>query len=181
MTTRDKQLSKQMALLLGLLISQIAAASAPASAAATSADQAANTQPPSKHPKHSKPEHATPKSGTDRSGKPRHGKASYYSRKFAGKKMANGEHLQPDSNAAASKTLPIGTTAKVTNEETGKSAVVVVQDRGPYVDGRIIDVTPKTADKLDLKQDGVAPVKVTPLKLPPPEADAANKAPPDKK
>src|SRR5471032_2199956 len=103
----------------------------------------------------------------DRSGKTRKGKASYYGRRFHGKKMANGETMRPDSNAAASKTLPVGTVAKVTNLDNNKSEVVVVKDRGPYVDGRIIDVTPKTADKLDMKEQGVAPVAVTPLKLPP--------------
>ncbi|MES2162992.1 MAG: septal ring lytic transglycosylase RlpA family protein [Pseudomonadota bacterium] len=107
----------------------------------------------------------------DRSGKTRKGKASYYGRRFHGKKMANGETMKPDSNAAASKTLPVGTVAKVTNLDNNKSEVVVVKDRGPYVDGRIIDVTPKTADKLDMKEEGGAPVAVTPLKLPPkPEA-----------
>jgi rare lipoprotein A len=114
----------------------------------------------------------------DRSGKTRKGKASYYGRRFHGKKMANGETMKPDSNAAASRTLPVGTVAKVTNLENNKSEVVVVKDRGPYVDGRIIDVTPKTADKLDMKEEGVAPVAVTPLKLPPkPDAESA---PPDK-
>lgn len=110
----------------------------------------------------------------DRSGKPRKGKASYYSRKFSGKKMANGERLDPSSNDAASKALPLGTTAKVTNLETDQSAVVVVKDRGPYVPGRIIDVTPSTADKLGMKKDGVTPVEVQPLKLPPtPDTGAA--------
>ncbi|GJI98088.1 hypothetical protein RugamoR57_48060 [Duganella caerulea] len=103
----------------------------------------------------------------DRSGRTRRGKASYYSRRFHGKKMANGEAMKPDSNAAASKTLPVGTVAKVTNLDNNKSDVVVVKDRGPYVPGRIIDVTPQTADKLGMKEEGVAPVAVTPLKLPP--------------
>ncbi|RFP16148.1 MULTISPECIES: septal ring lytic transglycosylase RlpA family protein [unclassified Duganella] len=114
----------------------------------------------------------------DRSGKTRKGKASYYGRRFHGKKMANGEPMKPDSNAAASKTLPVGTVAKVTNLDNNKSEVVVVKDRGPYVDGRIIDVTPKTADKLDMKEEGVAPVAVTPLKLPP-KTEAAS-VPPEK-
>lgn len=114
----------------------------------------------------------------DRSGKTRKGKASYYGRRFHGKKMANGETLKPDSNAAASKTLPVGTVAKVTNLDNNKSDVVVVKDRGPYVDGRIIDVTPKTADKLGMKEEGVAPVAVTPLKLPP--KNEAASAPSDK-
>jgi rare lipoprotein A len=102
----------------------------------------------------------------DRSGKPRKGKASYYGREFYGKKMANGKAMNPQSNVAASKTLPLGTKAKVTNLETGKSAVVDIEDRGPYVDGRIIDLSPKTADKLDLKKEGTAPVVVRPLALP---------------
>ena len=114
----------------------------------------------------------------DRSGKPRKGKASYYSRKFSGKKMANGEKLDPSSNDAASKALPLGTTAKVTNLENDQSAVVVVKDRGPYVDGRIIDVTPSTANKLGMKKDGVAKVEVQPLKLPPkPDASAPSDPP----
>lgn len=104
--------------------------------------------------------------GQARTHKTRKGKASYYGGKFAGKKMASGEPMNPRSNAAASKTLPLGTKAKVTNLKTGKSAEVVIKDRGPYVDGRIIDVTPKTAEKLDLKKDGVAPVAVQPLHVP---------------
>lgn len=139
----------------------------------------AETAPPAKP---SQPEHVGKSAHAgrhlDRSGKTRKGKASYYGRGFRGKKMANGETMQPDSNAAASKTLPVGTVAKVTNLDNNKSEVVVVKDRGPYVEGRIIDVTPKTADKLDMKEDGTAPVAVTPLKLPP-KSEAAS-APPDK-
>jgi rare lipoprotein A len=103
----------------------------------------------------------------DRSGKQRSGKASYYGSAFAGKKMANGKPMDPRSSGAASKTLPLGTRAKVTNTETGKSAEVVIKDRGPYVPGRIIDVTPATAEKLDMKEDGVAPVVVKPIEVPP--------------
>src|SRR3954466_13083512 len=60
----------------------------------------------------------------DRSGKPRKGKASYYARKFQGRKMADGTPMNPQSNVAASKTLPLGTKAEVTNLENGKSTVV---------------------------------------------------------
>jgi len=105
----------------------------------------------------------------DRSGKTKTGKASYYGPKFYGKKMANGKPMKPQGNNAVSKTLPLGTTARVTNVETGKSDVVVITDRGPYVDGRIIDVSPQTAKDLDFKQDGVAKVKVKPLQVPKPE------------
>ncbi|MBC7859684.1 MAG: septal ring lytic transglycosylase RlpA family protein [Burkholderiaceae bacterium] len=103
---------------------------------------------------------------THKTHKTQKGKASYYGAKFAGKKMASGEPMNPRSNVAASKTLPLGTKAKVTNLKTGKSAEVVIKDRGPYVDGRIIDVSPKTAEKLDLKKDGTAPVAMQPLHVP---------------
>lgn len=102
----------------------------------------------------------------DRSGRTRTGKASYYGPGLEGEPMANGKPMDPDGKGAASKTLPLGTKAKVTNLETGKSDTVVIEDRGPYVKGRIIDVSPQTAKKLDLKEDGVAPVAVKPLSLP---------------
>lgn len=102
----------------------------------------------------------------DRSGKKRKGKASYYGREFEGKRMADGTRMDPESNAAASKTLPLGTRARVRNLETGDSEVVEIRDRGPYVPGRIIDVTPSTAEELDMKEEGVAPVEVEPLELP---------------
>lgn len=94
------------------------------------------------------------------------GKASYYGRSFYGKKMANGKPMNPESNVAASDTLPIGSTAKVTNQDTGQSAVVSIQDRGPYIKGRIVDVSPAVADKLGMKQDGVVPVEVETLSVP---------------
>ena len=103
----------------------------------------------------------------DRSGKARKGNASYYGREFYRKKMASGKPMNPHGHAAASKSLPIGTKAKVTNLETGKSDIVDIEDRGPYIKGRIIDVTPATADKLDMKKDGTAPVRVQPIELPP--------------
>jgi rare lipoprotein A len=104
--------------------------------------------------------------GLDRSGKTRKGKASYYGRKFYTKKMADGTPMDPQSNAAASKTLPLGTKARVTNLENGSSEVVEIRDRGPYVKNRIVDVSPKTADKLGLKKDGTAPVEVKPVQVP---------------
>jgi rare lipoprotein A len=114
----------------------------------------------------------------DRSGKARKGKASYYGRKFYRKKMASGKPMNPESNVAASKTLPLGTKAKVTNLETGKSAVVDIEDRGPYVKGRIIDVSPKTAEKLDLKKEGTAPVQVKPLAVPQQDGNSKTDASP---
>jgi len=109
------------------------------------------------------------KPALDHSGKARRGKASYYARKFHGRKMADGTRMNPDSNVAASKTLPLGTKAEVTNLESGKKAVVEIRDRGPYVKDRIVDVTPKVADKLDMKEEGVARVVVKPIEVPQPD------------
>lgn len=100
----------------------------------------------------------------DHSGRKQRGKASYYN--LPGRKMADGTPMNPASNVAASKTLPLGTKAKVTNLTNGKSVVVVIRDRGPFVAGRIVDVTPKTAEQLGMRQSGVAAVEVTPLEVP---------------
>jgi rare lipoprotein A len=98
------------------------------------------------------------------------GKASFYAKKFAGRKMADGSRMKQQGNNAASKTLPLGTTAKVTNLETGQSAVVNIQDRGPYVKGRIVDLSPATAQKIGIEpKEGVAEVEVAPITVPLPD------------
>lgn len=102
-------------------------------------------------------------------GKKQTGKASYYSHRLSGRKMADGTRLNPRSNAAASKTLPLGTTARVTNLDNGKSAVVEIRDRGPYVRGRILDVSPGTARLLGMGKEGVVRVEVEAIALPPTE------------
>ncbi|HET9148729.1 MAG TPA: septal ring lytic transglycosylase RlpA family protein [Acetobacteraceae bacterium] len=104
----------------------------------------------------------------DRSGRKEIGKASFYSRRFDGRKTAAGQRFNPNTNTAASKTLPIGTTAKVINLATGRSATVTVNDRGPYARGRMLDVTPKVAASLNMKRKGVAPVVVAPIAVPQP-------------
>jgi rare lipoprotein A len=92
------------------------------------------------------------------------GKASIYAKKFANRRMANGRRMDPNDSNAASKTLPLGTRARVTNLQTGKSAVVTIEDRGPYVRGRIVDLSPATAEQIGLgRKQGIAPVEVTPL------------------
>lgn len=106
----------------------------------------------------------------DHSGKSRIGKASFYEGIFVGRKMADGNKMNPQNHSAASKTLPLGTTAKVTNLETGRSAVVTIEDRGPYVGGRIVDLTPATAQQIGLsKRQGVAKVEVAPITVPQPD------------
>lgn len=92
------------------------------------------------------------------------GKASIYARKFEGRTMADGSPMSMQDDNAASKTLPLGSKARVRNLETGKSAVVTIQDRGPHVPGRIIDLSPATAALIGLtSKDGLADVEVTPL------------------
>jgi rare lipoprotein A len=95
------------------------------------------------------------------------GVASYYARRLAGKPTASGEPHKPNALTAASRSLPLGTTAKVTNTENGRSVTVKVNDRGPYAKNRILDVSPKAAKHLGFKHDGVANVAVQPLKAPP--------------
>ena len=112
----------------------------------------------------------TPAAGAklDRSGRKRIGVASVYAHRFAGRKMADGRRMDPHDDNAASKTLPLGTEAKVTNLETGQSATVTIQDRGPYVKGRIVDLSPATAEKIGITpKEGVAKVEVEPTALPP--------------
>ena len=91
------------------------------------------------------------------------GTASVYARSLRGRKAADGSRFDPNSNTAASKTLPLGTTAQVTNLENGKTATVQVRDRGPHRRGRIIDVSPGTAGVLGMNRNGTAPVSVAPV------------------
>jgi len=102
----------------------------------------------------------------DHSGRAEKGRVSYYARWFDHRKMADGKRFNPNANIAASKTLPLGTTAKVTNLQNGKSATVQVEDRGPWINGRVVDVTPKVASDLDIRKQGVVPVVVAPIAVP---------------
>jgi rare lipoprotein A len=102
----------------------------------------------------------------DRSGRSQSGVASYYRPTASGRRAADGRRPLAGRLTAASKTLPLGTRAKVVNKDTGKSVNVTVTDRGPYAKHRILDVSPKAAQHLGMKDDGVAPVKVEPLHEP---------------
>ena len=111
------------------------------------------------------------KAPIDSSGRKQTGHASYYAGKFANRKMADGHRMSPQANVAASKTLPLGTTAKVINLQNGKSATVRVEDRGPFVAGRVMDVTFKVAQELEMSKHGVVPVEVKPIAVPQPNGD----------
>ena len=88
------------------------------------------------------------------------GKASYYADKFNGRKTANGERFSNSRRTAAHQTLPFGTKVKVTNLRNGKSVKVRINDRGPFVSGRIIDLSKKAARKIDMIKEGVGNVKI---------------------
>jgi rare lipoprotein A len=94
---------------------------------------------------------------------PQVGVASYYGREFAGKKTASGEPFDPRAMTAASPSLPLGTTARVTNTVTGRSVAVEINDRGPYTKSRILDVSAAAARQLGMKESGVAQVAIQPL------------------
>jgi len=92
------------------------------------------------------------------------GVASFYANRFAGRTMADGTPMDPQGDNAASRTLPLGTRARVTNLQTGRSALVTIRDRGPYIKGRIVDLSPATARLIGITpKSGLAKVEVTPL------------------
>ena len=88
------------------------------------------------------------------------GYASYYGKEFQGRKTASGERYDMKSYSAAHRTLPFGTIIKVTRTGSNSFVYVKVNDRGPFSKKRVIDVSRKAADKLDLISDGVALVVV---------------------
>lgn len=152
----------RLAAVAGLVLATAAAAGEPATRASPREDAAA----PSKAA-------ASPARPKGVAAKRQVGKASFYGSNFFGRKMANGRRMDPNDDNAASKTLPLGTKARVTNLETGRSAVVTIEDRGPYVDGRIVDLSPATAEKIGLqRKQGIAPVEVVPLEVPEQTAEA---------
>ena len=87
--------------------------------------------------------------------------ASYYADKFHGRKTSNGEIFNMYALTAAHKTLPFNTKVKVTNLSNGKSVIVRINDRGPFVKGREIDLSKAAASKLDMIKSGTAKVKLT--------------------
>lgn len=92
------------------------------------------------------------------------GKASYYSNKLHGRKMANGDKYSRHKLTAAHRTLPFGTKVKVTNLETNKSVKVKITDRGPFVKGRVVDLSEAAAKRLDYISAGIVPVRVKVVK-----------------
>lgn len=94
------------------------------------------------------------------------GYASYYGRDFHGKKTANGEVFNMYKLSAAHRTLPLGTRARVWNVDNGLSVQVVINDRGPFIEGRILDLSFAAALELEMVEAGVATVQIEILELP---------------
>jgi rare lipoprotein A len=94
------------------------------------------------------------------------GDASWYGPGFRGKTTASGEVFDETKMTAAHKTLPLGTRARVTNLKDGKSVQVEINDRGPYAQGRIIDLSPAAAKALGIIDRGVIKVRVESLENP---------------
>ncbi|NUB27557.1 septal ring lytic transglycosylase RlpA family protein [Azospirillum brasilense] len=88
------------------------------------------------------------------------GKASYYADFFHGRTTASGERFSQNRLTAASRRLPLGSRVTVTNADNGRSVEVVINDRGPYVKGRVIDLSRKAATELGMIEDGVVNVRV---------------------
>lgn len=88
------------------------------------------------------------------------GMASFYAESYNGRKTANGEIYNSSKLTAAHKKLPFGTRVKVTNLSNGKSVKVRINDRGPFVAGRIIDLTRSAAKKIDMVNAGVVRVRI---------------------
>ena len=89
------------------------------------------------------------------------GKASYYAMKFQSRKTASGERFNNSAMTAAHKTLPFGTRVVVTNLKNGKTVTVRINDRGPFVRGRIIDLSQAAFAKIENLEKGLAEVKIS--------------------
>jgi rare lipoprotein A len=88
------------------------------------------------------------------------GIASWYGEPYHGRRTASGEVYDMHRVSAAHRTLPFGTLVRVTRRDTGQSVEVRINDRGPFIEGRIIDLSYGAARRIDLDVDGIAPVKV---------------------
>jgi len=92
------------------------------------------------------------------------GIASWYGEEFHGRPTSSGEIYDMHALTAAHKLMPLGTVAKVTNLENGRSVTVKINDRGPFIDDRIIDLSYGSAGAIDMVETGLAPVEIEVLK-----------------
>lgn len=101
-----------------------------------------------------------------------HGKASFYADKFEGRSTASGEKYRHGKLTAAHRTLPFGTKVKVTNLSNNKSVTVRINDRGPFVAGRVIDLSKTAAQKLNFIKQGTTDVKIEVISVEDAKADS---------
>ena len=87
--------------------------------------------------------------------------AIYDAQRFTGRPMANGRRVRPDHAVAAHPHLPLGTRAQVTNLRNGRSTTVTISDRGPFIRGRILDLSPRSAREIGMN-GGLAQVEIRP-------------------
>lgn len=88
------------------------------------------------------------------------GPASWYGGKFHGRRTANGERFNKNELTAAHRSLPFGTRVRVTNQHNGRTVVVRINDRGPFVGNRVIDLSRAAAETVGMLRSGVAPVRL---------------------
>lgn len=88
------------------------------------------------------------------------GKASYYASRFQGRKTANGETFNMHELTAAHRFLPFGTWVRVTNLKNGRNVIVRINDRGPFIKGRVIDLSKGAAKRIGLEKSGIAQVRI---------------------
>ena len=96
------------------------------------------------------------------------GMASWYGPPYHNRKGSNGEVYNMHAMTAAHRTLPLGSIVRVTNVKTGRSAVVRITDRGPFIEGRVLDLSLAAAKAVDVWQPGIARVRLDVLKMPSP-------------
>lgn len=109
------------------------------------------------------PAHDAVNSSSDSSAKIRIGAASWYGPGFNGKKTASGDIFDPTKLTAAHRSIPLGRRVRVTHLANGKSVEVLINDRGPYTEGRMIDLSQAAANALEMTGKGIAKVRVEEL------------------
>jgi rare lipoprotein A len=99
-------------------------------------------------------------------GRIQHGRASWYGEKFHGRLTASGEAYDMNALTAAHRKLPFGTVVRVTSKVNGRSVTVRINDRGPFVKGRLIDLSAAAAARIGMQDEGVVEVKIEVLRRP---------------
>ncbi len=148
MEARSRTSLPQRRVLLGLALLGVAACQAVPPSPPPTPPVATEPQPPASEPQLYRQE----------------GRASWYGDAHHGRKTASGDRFDKNALTAAHRTLPLGSRVRVTNLENGRTVEVVVNDRGPFVNGRLIDLSEAAARALGFAEDGLARVRVEALR-----------------